>query len=242
MTSPNEDELQVRKMEKLSETYFDNELDSEIYFPVSTLKTSQFYPGGKELHHQTPALPSFPLAAAPIPAANKPTEVKTCFILFIGFSGLVLGLIGLTFYSVVQIPDLRSLLGLNYTADFNDASGDNRTAYLILEIVEVSFTSILGILVNILLLYGVLRKSKLFLLPWLAFHVFLILAAILTTIVVLVKAKPMIYRLFFLVPLGCGLYFIFCWAKVFDYYFHIKKTRIREGIAKSLFVTKYQQM
>ena len=56
MTSPNEDELQVRKMEKLSETYFDNELDSEIYFPVSTLKTSQFYPGGKELHHQTPAL------------------------------------------------------------------------------------------------------------------------------------------------------------------------------------------
>ena len=31
---------------------------------------------------------------------------------------------------------------------------------------------------------------------------------------VLVKAKPMIYRLFFLVPLGCGLYFIFCWAKV----------------------------
>ena len=170
--------------------------------------------------------------------------------------------------------------GLNYTADFNDASGDNRTAYLILEIVEVSFTSILGILVNILLrkllfsnsrknqtwitffsVYGVLRKSKLFLLPWLAFHVFLILAAILTTIVVLVKAKPMIYRLFFLVPLGCGLYFIFCWAKVhilmdqksfsttcnyffqvFDYYFHIKKTRIREGIAKSLFVTKYQQM
>ena len=56
MTSPNEDELQVRKMEKLSETYFDNELDSEIYFPVSTLKTSQFYPGGKGLHHQTPAL------------------------------------------------------------------------------------------------------------------------------------------------------------------------------------------
>ena len=45
MTSPNEDELQVRKMEKLSETYFDNELESEIYFPVSTLKTSQFYPG-----------------------------------------------------------------------------------------------------------------------------------------------------------------------------------------------------
>ena len=97
----------------------------------------------------------------------------------------------------------------------------------------MSFTSILGILVNILLrkllfsnlrknqtenpffsVYGVLRKSKLFLLPWLAFHVFLILAAILTTIVVLVKAKPMIYRLFFLVPLGCGLYFIFCWAKV----------------------------
>ena len=88
----------------------------------------------------------------------------------------------------------------------------------------------LGILVNILLrksvsnnekknlnfflVYGVLRKSKLFLLPWLAFHVFLILAAILTTIVVLVKAKPMIYRLFFLVPLGSGLYFIFCWTKV----------------------------
>ena len=172
--------------------------------------------------------------------------------------------------------------GLNHTTaeNLNDPSGDNRTAYLILEIVEVSFTSILGILVNILLrkllfsnswknqtwitffsVYGVLRKSKLFLLPWLAFHVFLILAAILTTIVVLVKAKPMIYRLFFLVPLGCGLYFIFCWAKVhilmdqksfsttcnyffqvFDYYFHIKKTRIREGIAKSLFVTKYQQM
>ena len=36
----------LRKMEKLAETYFDSEdLQSEIYFPVSTLKTSQFYPG-----------------------------------------------------------------------------------------------------------------------------------------------------------------------------------------------------
>ena len=53
--------------------------------------------------------------------------------------------------------------GLNYTADFNDASGDNRTAYLILEIVEVSFTSILGILVNILLrklLFSNSRKNQ----------------------------------------------------------------------------------
>ena len=55
MTSPNEDELQVRKMEKLSETYFDNELESEIYFPVSTLKTSQFYPGAA-VHQTTAAL------------------------------------------------------------------------------------------------------------------------------------------------------------------------------------------
>ena len=74
--------------------------------------------------------------------------------------------------------------------------------------------TILFMNVHFFLVYGVLRKSKLFLLPWLAFHVFLILAAILTTIVVLVKAKPMIYRLFFLVPLGSGLYFIFCWTKV----------------------------
>ena len=56
MTSPTEDELQLRKMEKLSENYFDNELESEIYFPVSTLKTSQFYPA-RQIHHQTaPAL------------------------------------------------------------------------------------------------------------------------------------------------------------------------------------------
>ena len=137
-----------------------------------------------------------------------------------------------TMWLLSKLSQRNTFSGLNYTTTEN-LNGDNRTAYLILEIVEVSFTSILGILVNILLrkllfsnsrknqtwitffsVYGVLRKSKLFLLPWLAFHVFLILAAILTTIVVLVKAKPMIYRLFFLVPLGSGLYFIFCWTKV----------------------------
>ena len=45
-TANQESEEELRKMEKLAETYFDEaDLQSEIYFPVSALKTSQFYPG-----------------------------------------------------------------------------------------------------------------------------------------------------------------------------------------------------
>ena len=39
--------------------------------------------------------------------------------------------------------------GLNYAGDDSEDFDDNRTAYLILEIVEVSVASFIGILVNI---------------------------------------------------------------------------------------------
>ena len=58
-----------------------------------------------------------------------------------------------------KLSQRNTFSGLNYTTTEN-LNGDNRTAYLILEIVEVSFTSMLGILVNILLRKSVSNNEK----------------------------------------------------------------------------------
>ena len=54
-----------------------------------------------------------------------------------------------TYVSVIEQKPYFS--GLNYTGNFDDSEDfdDNRTAYLILEIVEVSVASFIGILVNL---------------------------------------------------------------------------------------------
>ena len=109
MTSPTEDELQLRKMEKLSENYFDNELESEIYFPVSTLKTSQFYPA-RQIHHQTaPALwVSLACSASTSASANFDKIVFFC----------VSGLHSLSQPHFHPINQMKSRLALYSSLDF----------------------------------------------------------------------------------------------------------------------------
>lgn len=136
--------------------------------------------------------------------------------LAIGIIGLAFGLAGLTAYLIVQTPQLRKDLGPTYAIrDGSLILAPTDDVFYGLELAGVVTVTILAILVNFFLIYGILSESSAFLLPWLCFHVGLIIALICATIVIVVFVFPFINRAYAAIPLTFAIAFIFFWTTIF---------------------------
>lgn len=244
-----EEDRNLQKMTELATAYFDDDdTQSDRFYPISGISgrgvRSQFYPA-RGMDRPTSAIYDVPNLTRKWPPAVPPKEpssvkcqkscskglTKTCLSLYIGFSGISLSLIGLTAYAIVQIPSIRRSLGPYYVNFTNTQSsnitgsdfGSNYELFYGLEVAHVTICFLIGITVNLLLVYGAMAKRRTFLLPWLVVHALLILILVIAFIVVIVLVQPIENRWFGLAPLLSGLYLIFAWINVFLYYAAMKK-------------------
>lgn len=148
---------------------------------------------------------------------------KQCFlplgagVLVVGVIGSCLGLAALTAYAIVQAPQIRERFGgyFQYTAA-QEMDTIHQIGYTV-EIIAVVLGGLLGILTNSLLIYGVLKSKRWFLLHWLVFHVFVVAAGLVATILILLL-QTSLYKLYSLIPIGVIFTVIICWVKVYQYF------------------------
>jgi len=136
-------------------------------------------------------------------------------ILVLGVVGGSLGAAALTAYAIVQTPTIREQFGPYFNStSVQDIDSLHRIGYT-LEIVIVVLGGILGILSNALLIYGVIRSRRWFLVHWLVFHVFVVIAGLVATILLLLLQSSL-YKLYCLIPVGLIVAIILCWVKVYQ--------------------------
>jgi len=136
-------------------------------------------------------------------------------VLVVGVVGGSLGVAALTAYAVVQAPTIRSRFGGYFT---NTSSNDIDDIYKIIytiEIAAVVLGGILGILTNALLIYGVIRSKRWFLVHWLVYHVFVVAIGLVATILILLLQSGL-YKLYCLVPVAIIVSIVLSWVKVYQ--------------------------
>jgi len=92
-----------------------------------------------------------------------------------------------------------------------------------LELAAVITITLLGILVNSLLVHGTLHTSDTFLLPWLIFHVPLIIGLFCAFVCIIILLQPIEYRAFGLIPMVFAIYLLWAWIKIQQYYTEIRR-------------------
>ena len=65
-----------------------------------------------------------------------------------------------------------------------------------------------------LTVHGTLHHSDTFLLPWLIFHVPLIIGLFCAFVCIIILLDPIVYRAFGVIPMVFGVYLLWCWIKV----------------------------
>lgn len=153
---------------------------------------------------------------------------STCFclplrsgVLAIGLIGSTLAISGLAAYAIVQVPTLRVHVGHYFTnnTERQDMRVDEdfslqNIAYTS-EIVGAIVGASTGLLVNILLVFGVLWSRRWFLMHWLVFHVVALVLLFITSILVFV-VQVALWKLMGIVPVLLALFTMYCWAKVYE--------------------------
>jgi len=136
-------------------------------------------------------------------------------VLVLGVIGGSLGAAALTAYAIVQTPTIRQQFGpyFNLTAS-QDIDNIHRIGYT-LEIIVVVLAGILGILSNALLIYGVIRSRRWYLVHWLVLHVLVVVAGLVATILILLL-KSGLHKLYCLIPISVIVTIVFCWVKVYQ--------------------------
>jgi len=150
---------------------------------------------------------------------GKLLDGPTCFclplrsgVLAIGLLGSTLAISGLAAYAIVQVPTLRVHVG-QYFTNTTDTSLQG-IAYTS-EVVGAIIGASAGLLVNILLVFGVLWNRRWFLIHWLVFHVLSLVLLFITSILIFV-VQPVLWKLMGIVPVVLAFLTMYCWAKVYE--------------------------
>jgi len=138
-------------------------------------------------------------------------------VLVVGVVGSCLGLAALTAYAIVQAPQIRERFGGYFKVTTAEEMDTIHQIGYTVEIIAVVLGGLLGILTNSLLIYGVLRSKRWFLLHWLVFHVFVVAAGLIAAILILLL-QTSLYKLYALLPIGVIFTVILCWVKVYEYF------------------------
>jgi len=171
--------------------------------------------------------------ASSLPPKEKRSEAGSsssclCFplrpgVLAIGLIGSTLALSGLVAYAIVQVPTLRSHLGhyfTNTTAEATEEESLRSIAYTS-EIVGAVLGAALGLMANLLLVWGVLKSRRWFLVHWLLLHLLLVLLLFLTSILIFVVQLGL-WKLMGLVPVLMALVTMFLWTKVYELFCQLR--------------------
>jgi len=145
-------------------------------------------------------------------------------VLAIGLLGSILATSGLVAYAIVQVPTLRMHLGQYFSPPHDRTAQESdslrRIAYTS-EIVGAVLTSTLGLLVNLLLIWGVLHHRRWFLLHWLFLHLLLCILLFVTSLLIFV-AQDRLWKLLGLLPVLLALVTMYCWSKVYELFLSMR--------------------
>jgi len=142
-------------------------------------------------------------------------------VLAIGMIGSTLAISGLAAYAIVQVPTLRVHVGQYFT---NSTEGQDmieggdlnlRNIAYISEIVGAIVGASIGLLVNVLLVFGVLSRRRWFLMHWLVFHIIALVLLFITSILIFV-VQTALWKLMGIVPVLTAFLTMYCWAKVYE--------------------------
>jgi|ERR1711874_665227 len=133
---------------------------------------------------------------------------RRSLVLSVGILSIALSLAGLVTYAVVQVPSLRSLYG-EYQFENHYL---NSLAYYSELIIIVTFTC-LGLLVNILLVLGVHKNKRWYLVHWMIYHGLAMTGLFITSILVFVIQTHLL-KLIGLAPLAVIVVVAFIWIQV----------------------------
>jgi len=127
----------------------------------------------------------------------------------VGLVSVLLSIAGLISYAIVQVPSLRSTYGQYQIEDEFIKS----VAYYS-EVILIVIGTSLGCLVNILLVIGIRKNKRWYLVHWLIFHCFVVLLLFITAILIFVLQESL-FKLIGIVPLVLIIFIIFLWSQVF---------------------------
>jgi len=138
-------------------------------------------------------------------------------VLAIGLLGSILATSGLVAYAIVQVPTLRVHLGEYFSTSQGPAEEKDslRSIAYTSEIVGAVLTSCLGLMVNILLVWGVLKNRRWFLIHWLALHLIIVVLLFVTSILIFV-VQMRLWKLMGLLPVLLALVIMYSWSKVYQ--------------------------
>eukprot|EP00092_Neocalanus_flemingeri_P039685 GFUD01043217.1.p1 GENE.GFUD01043217.1~~GFUD01043217.1.p1 ORF type:complete len:330 (+),score=114.01 GFUD01043217.1:65-1054(+) len=164
---------------------------------------------------------------------TKLVDPSTCFclplrsgVLAIGLIGSTLAISGLVAYAIVQVPTLRVHVGQYFTNTMThtkpkeqdlvvDENNSLRQIAYTAEIVGAALGASIGLLVNILLVFGVLWRRRWFLMHWLVIHLLALILLFLTSILLFV-VQVNLWKLIGIVPVGVAIFTMYCWTKVYS--------------------------
>jgi len=155
---------------------------------------------------------------------------STCFclplrsgVLAIGLIGSTLAISGIAAYAIVQVPTIRVQVGqyfINTTFPYKQEVliGDDYNLMTIAysaEIVGVFIGASLGLLANILLIFGVSWSRRWFFIHWLLFHLLVLIILFITSIILFV-VQISLWKLVGIIPVMVAIFSMYCWTKVYE--------------------------
>jgi len=153
---------------------------------------------------------------APLPRRRQSCDVSlSTGVLVLGVVGGTLGVAALVAYGIVQPPTIRGQFGAYFnTTSQADADSIHKIAYS-LEIIGVVVGGLLGTLANVLLIYGVIKSKRWYLVHWLIFHVVLIAVGIAVSLLIILLQRDL-NMLYAVIPVTMTAIVIFSWIKVYQ--------------------------
>jgi len=136
----------------------------------------------------------------------------------VGLVSVLLSIAGLISYAIVQVPSLRSTYGQYQIEDEFIKS----VAYYS-EVTLIVIGTSLGCLVNILLVVGIRKNKRWYLVHWLIFHCFVVLLLFITAILVFVLQESY-HKIIGVVPLILIVVITAVWSQVFKLFTDLECT------------------
>lgn len=146
-------------------------------------------------------------------------------VLTVGLLGSTLALSGLVAYAIVQVPTIR-----RHVADYNIFDLANNSSSLMdradgptflgdiaygSEMIGAVVSCLLALLVNLMLVFSVIRSRRWFLVHWLVLHVFFIILLFIASILLFV-IQLKLWKLLGIIPVAVSLLIMYCWTKVWE--------------------------
>jgi len=143
------------------------------------------------------------------PDQRMPSQGRRSLVLGVGILSIALSLAGLGTYAVVQVPSLRSLYG-EYKLENQYL---NSLAYFT-ELILIVTLTVLGLLVNSLLVFGVHKNRRWYLVHWMIYHGLAMIGLFTTSILVFVIQTHLL-KLIGLAPLAVVVLLALIWIQVY---------------------------